>query len=247
MVQPVSGAGYFLRGLKLLGAPGVRGYAALPLAINVVVFSLLIWLAVDQFGALLDWMMPRLPDWMAWLAWLLWIVFALTALVVVFFTFTIVANLFGAPFNGLLAEAVERHLTGAEAAEGGGITEALKQAPAAILDELRKLLYVVTQAIPLLILFLIPLLNLAAPVLWALFGAWILAVEYADYPMGNHGLKGKEVRRLLGEKRLLSLSFGGATMVATMIPGLNLLVMPAAVAGATVMWVERFKSVEQAA
>ena len=58
--------------------------------------------------------------------------------------------------------------------------------------------------------------------------------------MGNHGLRADEQKLCLRKKRLMSLGFGGAVSVATMIPVLNFLVMPAAVAGATAMWVEQF-------
>jgi CysZ protein len=60
--------------------------------------------------------------------------------------------------------------------------------------------------------------------------------------MGNHGLRADEQKRRLGEKRMMSLGFGGAVTIATMIPVVNFLVMPAAVAGATAMWVERWKN-----
>ena len=39
------------------------------------------------------------------------------------------------------------------------------------------------------------------------------------------------------EKRWQSLSFGGITYAALLVPGLNILMMPAAVAGATLFWV----------
>ncbi|MEZ5582290.1 MAG: hypothetical protein R3F37_05475 [Candidatus Competibacteraceae bacterium] len=42
---------------------------------------------------------------------------------------------------------------------------------------------------PLLVLFVIPGVNVIAPLLWLVFGAWMLALQYADYPMGNHGLR----------------------------------------------------------
>lgn len=239
--RPMTGAGYFLRGLRLLNTPGLRRYVALPLLINIVVFGVLLALGVSGFGALIEQMMPQLPDWLSWLAWLFWILFGLAALVVVFFTFTVVANLIAAPFNGLLAEAVERHLTGREPAGSGGLLQALRGAPGALLDELRKLLYYLVWVIPLLLLFLIPGLNLAAPLLWALFSAWMLAVEYGDYPMGNHGMDGRTQRQQLRRHRLLSLGFGGATLLGTMVPLFNFFVMPAAVAGATAMWIERME------
>jgi len=42
----------------------------------------------------------------------------------------------------------------------------------------------------------------------------------------------------LRQRRWQSLSFGAATYAALLVPGLNLLIMPAAVAGATLFWVQ---------
>jgi CysZ protein len=64
----------------------------------------------------------------------------------------------------------------------------------------------------------------------------MLALEYADYPLGNRGLNLRAQRRLLRRRWPLALGFGGMTLLFTLIPGLNLLVMPAAVIGATLMW-----------
>jgi CysZ protein len=63
---------------------------------------------------------------------------------------------------------------------------------------LSKLLYFIGWAIPLLALSFVPVINVAAPVLWALFQrSWMLALEYADYPLGQRGLTFREQRRLL--------------------------------------------------
>jgi CysZ protein len=45
----------------------------------------------------------------------------------------------------------------------------------------------------------------------------------------------------VAKKRFLNLGFGSAVSVATMTPILNFLVMPAAVAGATALWIEQLK------
>lgn len=240
--QPLIGAAGLLRGAKLLNTPGLRRFVIIPVTINVLVFTLSIWVLLQQFTPLVEKWTGYLPAWLEWLEWLFWLFFALAAVLVVFYTFSILANLIAAPFNGLLAEAVEKHLTGKPLPGGGSLLGALREAPSAIFDELRKIGYFLLRAVPLLILFWIPLLNLAAPVLWALFSAWMMAVEYGDYPMGNHNIRFAEQRRRLGQKRMLSLGFGGATLLATMIPLVNFLVMPAAVAGATALWVEQLKS-----
>ena len=60
--------------------------------------------------------------------------------------------------------------------------------------------------------------------------------------MGNQGILFPEVRATLSNKRALTLSFGGSVMVLTMIPVLNFLVMPAAVAAATKLWLEKIST-----
>ena len=65
----------------------------------------------------------------------------------------------------------------------------------------------------------------------------MLALEYSDYPLGNRGLSFRDQRRLLRKHWPRTLSFGGMTLLLTLIPVLNFLAMPAAVIGATLMWV----------
>lgn len=110
--NPLSGAGYFFRGLQLINQPDVRRFVIIPLLINILVFSLLFWSISSYVGGFIDSFIPDLPDWLAWLEYLIWVLFALSAGVILFFGFTIVANLVGAPFNGYLAAAVEKKLTG---------------------------------------------------------------------------------------------------------------------------------------
>ncbi|MCG6970874.1 MAG: sulfate transporter CysZ [Gammaproteobacteria bacterium] len=240
MSNPIKGAWYLLTGLKLIFKPGIRGYVAIPLSINIVLFAALIWFGAQQFGVFLDWLTPELPQWLQWLTWILWFVFAIGGLLILFFTFSLLANLVSAPFNGLLAEAVETYLTG-QKPQGSNKNFIMTIAPA-ITNELKKMAYFILWAIPFLVLFFIPGVNLAAPVLWFIFSAWMLALEYADFPMGNHDIMFAQQRQRVSQKRFLNLGFGSAVSVATMTPFLNFLVMPAAVAGATALWVDQLKS-----
>lgn len=92
--------------------------------------------------------------------------------------------------------------------------------------------------LPLIVTF-IPIINLLAPLLWLMVTSWLLALEYLAYPLENQGMRFSEVRRYAKTRRLLSLGFGAAVLLATVVPLVNLAIMPAAVAGATVMWFER--------
>ncbi len=242
MSNPFSGILYFLQGLKLIFRPELRTYVAIPLLINMLLFAGLTWFGASQFEVLMNWLMRDLPEWLQFLEWLFWILFGMSALLILFFTFTIIANLIGAPFNGLLAEAVEHHLTGQRPENAGGWKKMLAELVPTLIDEIKKLLYMVAWSIPFLALFMVPVVNIIAPFTWLAFSAWMLTVEYVDYPMGNHGLRSDEQKKRIGEKRFLSMGFGGTVTIATMIPVLNFLVMPAAVAGATAMWVKQFRN-----
>jgi len=230
----VDGVGHALAGLRLMTRPGVRRYVLVPLAINALLFATAIVLAGGWIGALLE---SWLPPWLALLEWLLWPLFILLALLVVFFSFTFVANLIGAPFNGPLAAAVETALGEAPGETSPGWAQLCAEGAGAVLSELRKIAYLAVRAIPLVVLSLIPGLQPLAALAWFAFGAWALSIEYADYPLGNHGLGFAEQRALLAAHRPVALGFGAAVTALTLIPVLNFVAMPAAVAGATSLWV----------
>ena len=238
--NPLSGALYFLRGFAIVTRPGIRPYVIVPLLINTVLFALLITFGASWLGDAVERM---LPDWLDFLGWILVPAFVFAALIAGFFTFNLVANFIAAPFNGLLAEAVERHLTGRPppSADGGGWRAFLMGLGSTFVAEVRKLAYVAVRSLPPLVLFLIPGINVVAPIVWMAVGAWMLAVTYVDYPMANHGIGFDALRARLRGRRLLSLGFGGAALAALAVPVLNFLVIPCAVAGATAMWVEQFE------
>jgi len=235
--NPFIGARYLFRGFFLVLQPGLRRYVVIPVLINVVLFSLLIGFGAQQFDRLMVWL---LPAWLDWLSWLLWPLFAVTVLGIAFFTFIHFCNLLGAPFNGLLAERVEARLRGRAREVPFQLGQVLRMLGPALMSEFKKMAYFAVRAIPLLLLFLIPGVNIVASVLWIGFSAWMLALEYADYPMANHDILFLEQRVLLQKKRWMVWGFGAAILLVLMIPVLNFFAMPTAVAGATLMWVEQF-------
>lgn len=237
----LKGIGYLFEGLRLMRLRGLRRFVLLPLLVNSLLFSALMFAAVTGFERLLDYLLGFLPAWLHWLQYLLWPLFALSALVVLAYSFTLIANLIAAPFNGVLAEAVEKQLTGQPLEETGDWRALLVDVAPSLLSELQKLGYFALRGLPLLLLFVIPGINLAAPLLWTLFGAWMLALEYGDYPMANHGLKFRDQRPRLRQRRALALGFGLGVLGLTVIPVVNFLAMPAAVAGATAMWVRELR------
>jgi len=231
LFAPLRGAAYLGHGFKLINQEGLRRYAVAPLILNGILFGAGIWYGADKFASFID---GLLPTWLDWLQWLLWPLFAVTVLIAAFYTFTIIANFIASPFNSLLAAQVERRLGTTISQSEFSITESL-------LHEVKKFIFLVAWAVPLGVLFLIPGLNLVAPFAWLIFSAWLLALEYCDYPMANHGIPFREQQLRLRGQAMLNLGFGAATLVATSIPIVNLFVMPAAVAGATALWFENMR------
>jgi CysZ protein len=236
--NPLAGAGYLLEGIRLIARPGLRRFVVVPLGINILIFVVAIYAGVRLLERQIIALESRLPAWLGWLDWILWPLFALVLLVVVFNGFALVANLLASPFNSLLAEKVERMLTDRPLDQGSSFATVLSELLPTLLDEMRKLLYALLLAIPFLLLLFIPFVG---QILWFLYIAWILTLQYADYPMGNHGLKFREMRRRLGQQRGLSLGFGASATLLSMIPLVNFILMPSAVAGATAMWVREIK------
>ncbi len=239
--NPFAGVGCLIRGLQMITQPALRAFVVIPLLINMVIFSLLVWLGTTQFEGLLNQMLPE-DHWLDFLRWLLWPLFALTFVLIIFYTFTVVANLIASPFNDLLAQKVEQLLGGQLLEErSSNWTQIIKGVGPALMGEGRKIVYFLLRVVPLLVLFVIPGLNVIAPFLWLLFSAWFLALQYVDYPMGNHNIPFNKQTDHLKQQRMTALGFGGALTLMMMIPLLNFVAMPAAVAGATILWHERLR------
>jgi CysZ protein len=230
---------YLAQGFPLLLQPGIRRYVVIPLLINFVLFTAFIIFGISQFSDWVNSYVPTLPDWLQWIEWLLWPLFLLSFIAIGFFVSLLLANLIAAPFNSLLAEAIVHRLRPAAAAAPTGLADALKSIPAELASEIKKLAWFAVRSLPLLVLFVIPGINIVAPVLWLAFSAWVLALENLEFPLATNGLLFDEIRRELGQQRLATLSFGAGVLLITVIPVINFFTIPIAIAGASVFYVEQ--------
>lgn len=245
--NPATGARYLLSGFGLMLKPGLRLFVLLPLIINIVIFSVLIGLTMGQFGEWIGLLVAWLPGWLEFIRWIIWPLAVGLLLVIVMYSFSIIANLIAAPFNGLLAEKTEELLLGREVVASETFSQAIKDAPRIIAKEIHKLLYYLPKVLLVAVLSLIFtfIFPPVATLLWFLLGAWMMSLQYCDYPMDNHKHSLAEVKKSIAGRRMTSLGFGSAVMLGTMIPVINFLIMPAAVCGATVYWVKELNTTEQ--
>lgn len=223
--NPVFAVGCFMQGLKLLAKPELRAFLIMPLLVNLMIYIGAFVLGIYYVTDLIQ---QFIPSWLDWLTWLLWPLFFISFLITGFFTFTLLANLIASPFYGKLSAKTMALISG----ENIEITE--QPLTQVLFAELKRLGYLLTRALPLLLIFIIPVVNLIAPVLWALFGAWGAVLEFMAYPLENEGLLFSEQRKAMQNTRLGTLSFGGIVMLGLTLPLLNILVPPAAVIGATI-------------
>ncbi len=232
------GISYFLRGAQLLKHPRLRPFILIPLVINIVIFGTLIGYSIHWIDETLGDVLGWLPEWLSWLTWLVWPIVMISLALITGYLFTAVALLIASPFNGLLAEKVEEIVTGREVQGPETIGQAFLLFPRAIAREIGKLAYYLPLLLVVLVVTWIPPFSLVAPALWFIFGAWMMAVQYVDYPMDNHLTSFSDLKEVLRERRLSSLGFGGLVALVSGIPVLNFFVVPAAVCGATLYWCE---------
>ncbi len=107
--------------------------------------------------------------------------------------------------------------------------------------ELVKLWYFISRSLlvffSLFVLAFIPILNFLVPFLAVSWGAWVMTLQYVDYPADNNHISFNELRRQIKNKRYSTLGFGGVILIGSMVPIINIVIMPIAVAGGTLFWV----------
>lgn len=248
MIKPnemKSGFHYFVTGWHLITQPGLRRFVIMPILLNILLLGGLFWLFVSKIKTMIDYVMSYIPSWLDWLSSILWL-FTITMIFMVFyFIFTTLSGFIAAPFNGLLAEKVEKMLTGEELAQST-LGDFIKDIPRMLMREWQKLLYSAPKFIALFLLSFIPVLGQSViPILTFLFSAWMMAIQYCDYPFDNHKISFPTMRFKLAELRTQSLTFGALISLCTMAPIINLVVIPVAVCGATAMWVENYRQQRQ--
>tara|TARA_B100000678_G_scaffold14245_1_gene11255 strand:- start:60 stop:791 length:732 start_codon:yes stop_codon:yes gene_type:complete len=222
-----------LSGTRLVFEPGLRRFVIGPVLVNLLLYGGTLFYLFENFGGWLDYGMRQVPDWLIWLEWLIWPLLVVALALIVFFTFTLVSNLIAAPFYGFLAEKVETRVTGRPPSDERGL---MKAGVDALGRELVKLGYILPRMAVLFLMGFVPGLNLITPFLWAAFSAWMMAVQYLDYPMDNNQVGFTDMRRRLRARWWPTLTYGACMSMATWVPVLNLILLPGGVAGGVMLW-----------
>jgi CysZ protein len=228
------GIGVLLQGFRSYGTrPRLMWLGALPALIVGVVYVVAIVLVAVNLDALVTVITPFAHGWELEPLVRIAAGLALFALVVLVFVYTYAAITLavGDAFYERIWRAVEESLGGAPTAlEEGALAGAARGAA----NGFRLLLITVLTSLVLFACGFIPVVGqTVVPVVGALFAGWFLALELTGYAFDARGLRLRDRRKTLGVRRARTIGFGVACYLLFLVPFAAVVVMPAAVAGAT--------------
>lgn len=239
--QPISVLSCFSEAFQLIFSAGFRRFIFIPLLLNVLVFIALSSAAFDYVQTLFANIESQLPQWLVWIKWLLWPLLIVIVLIAYSYCFNLITTIIAAPFLGLLAEKIETQITGIAPND----ESLLQLIPRTFKRELTKLLYFVPRSIGIalliLVLIFLPGANIIGVLVGGLWGSWCLVLQFCDYPADNHQIPFQQVRTQLSNQKYSSIIFGGLVLLGSMIPILNIVMTPLAVAAGTIYWIKREK------
>lgn len=232
------GMGYMLRGIRHLSTHGLRRFILLPLVINLTMFAGLFYLIYHYLLPYAYYYLDKLPSWLSFFSSIFFVLFILSFFLMFLSLFTVFFNLIAAPLNGLLAEKTQNLLF-------GSIIPSLSFYEVVLRSVKRQsefLGYFLPRFLIIGILFFVPFLQPVYPILWFIFNAWILSIQYQDFAMDNNLVSFKEMRRKIARNKMRSLGLGFSINLANFVPFLNILTMPAAVIASTILYCELNKT-----
>lgn len=208
--------------------------------INVALFAALGTLFFFLFPHLLGLILPEGEAWyLTVLRGILWVVGSAMVLLLFLLTFTTVGAIIAGPFNELLSERVEQMQGGSLPQEPGGIWQQARKSARSAWESIKHVgIYLSGFAILLLWNLLPGIGALMYTILATLWTLLFLALEFGDYYFARHWVLFRTRWRKLWGHLWASLGFGAGCALLLMIPLLNLFLMPGAVAGGTLLWME---------
>jgi CysZ protein len=241
----VSAGSEFFWGVRLLGrgfatfarSPRLLLLGAIPAVIAFLAVTAAL-IALWVFAAdIASWITPFADHWSSgWrstLRDLVVVALVVGSLAVAVLTYTAVTLLIGDPFYEVLSERVEQRLGGTP---GGLELPWYRTIRRNLVDSIRLITLGIAINIPLFFLGFIPVAGqIVVPILNAIISGWLVTVELTGIPFNRRGMYLSERRRLLRARRSMALGFGIPVFLLLLIPLAALVVVPAAVAGGTLM------------
>ena len=231
-----SGVGLLARGFRTYStSPRLMGLGVLPALIVGIVYAVGIVVLAINLDAIVTLVTPFARGWELEPLVRIAAGVALVALVVILlvYTYAAITLAVGDLFYERIWHSVEVSLGDAPPDLNEGFWKGVGRG---VGNGIRLLLITVLVSLVLFACGFIPVVGqTVVPVLGAFFGGWFLALELVGYAFDARGLRLRDRRRALGANRARTLGFGVACYLLFLVPFLAVVVMPAAVAGATLL------------
>ncbi|MGO9567517.1 MAG: EI24 domain-containing protein [Desulfomonilaceae bacterium] len=230
---------YVIRGALFLRAHrALWKYAAAPTAIGGLILGGSYWLLYRLLSRFFNTYAAG-----AWYQLVLYYLLLLGATVFLsvlfFFVLTRVASALAWPFNDLVSQKTEEIVRGTFQDTPFSILQLLKDSARSIGHSFKVLGIYLALLIAALLLLLIPgvgvLLYTGAG---ALISSYMFAYEYFGYPMDRRRFTWKQKQNFLRSRFRSVIGFGLGNLVVASIPVLNLLFIPVAVVGGTLLFLD---------
>ena len=161
----------------------------------------------------------------------------LLVLVVSFLLLTIIAAAIAGPFNDMISEKTEELVTGKASNAPFSFNQMIKDISRGIWHSLRILGLYLGVLIPSLLLLLIPGIGFGLfGFVIGLLSSYLLAFEYLGYPMDRRRYTFKEKRAFVHSRMRSALGFGFGNFLWASIPIVNIMMIPAAAVGGTLLF-----------
>ncbi len=237
---PMAGGADVLRGIGMfLGTPGVRLLGIVPVLLAGVLVLALLGLLVVYLDELADALTPFADRWdessrtLVRVGTGLVVLLGSTALLVV--SFTVICQIIGQPFYERISDRIEHDL-GVHRGGAGQGAPWWRSFPRASLESALLLAMTLACTAPLFVLGLFPVFGqTVVPVLQTLVAGFFLAVELLAIPLERRGLHLAGRLRFVWRHRGQTLGFGITAFLLFLVPLMNVLAMPGAVVGATLL------------
>jgi CysZ protein len=245
------GLSYGLRGMRFVyfGHPGLARYWVFPILITGAAIFAVFYGAgslYDDVGGAVWSLLPeswsKATGFVGWLVTALkWIIELVAAVLITLLGLVLVvvlSSVVAAPFNDALSEAVERILTGGSA-PAFSFKKMLADIGRTIRLEIGKvLLYALIVGPLFLASFFVPGIGQLISLVGFAFTAIYLGVDYIDWPAARRDWSVRDRVAFTRRQIPAVAGFGTGVWVLLFIPVVNLLFMPAAVAGGTMLFVD---------
>ncbi|HLD74270.1 MAG TPA: EI24 domain-containing protein [Bdellovibrionota bacterium] len=239
---------YPFQGLKLLiGEPTLKKIATIPILINCLVFAALVTVLFfylpNTIPHLIQNYLPQLMTSWSFLYYLFYFIFFVVGLIISFFCTVIIGTLVASPFNDALS-AQTLKLQGTFSRDNAfSVSQVFKDVGFVFKNELQKIFFIVGIYLSLLLFNFVPLIGSGLYVIInPLITFLLLSFEFVDYSFSRDKLSFKQKRRAIFSHFSLFLGFGAGVSCLFLIPGLQLIMIPSSVVGATLLYCKELKT-----